>query len=95
MNKLRFPFLCSNYKTFSHLNLKLKQRLFVVDGRFENRGISLGCYSWILPSLPAAGGYLGYMLCLDRLCMSKNNCQIIIAIICNTHASFFSSPNDV
>ena len=57
MNKLRFPFLCSNYKTFSHLNLKLKQRLFVVDGRFENRGISLGCYSWILPSLPAAGGY--------------------------------------
>lgn len=47
----------SNYKTFSHLNLKLKQRLLVVDGRFENRGISLGCYSWILPSLPAAGGY--------------------------------------
>lgn len=56
MNKLRFPFLCSNYKTFSHPNLKLKQRLFVADGRFENRGISLGCYSWILPS-PAAGGY--------------------------------------
>ena len=55
MNKQIYPSFCSNHKTLSHLDLKLKRWLIVEDVRFENWGISLGWYPRISPVL--AEGY--------------------------------------
>ena len=51
MNKQIYPSFCSNHKTLSHLDLKLKRWLIVEDVRFENWGISLGWYPRISPVL--------------------------------------------